>query len=112
MPSNDTLISAIQSLEVETKALRILVEAVKTTADRHEQILVSGDGNRLPLAEVVRNLTKKFDDFMENEIKKQEQWNKLKWIIIAFAVPSFFAFIGQGVIFYFRILPIVERLQP
>lgn len=112
MPNYETLISAIQSLEVETKALRILVEDVKAKADRHEQILVSGDGNRLPLAEVVRNLTKKFDDFMENEMKKQEQWNKLKWIIIAFVVPSFLAFVGQGIIFYFRILPIVERLQP
>ena len=111
MPSNDTLLTAIQSLEVETKALRILVEDVKAKADRHEQILVSGDGNRLPLAEVVRNLTKKFDDFMDGELKKQEQWNKLKWIVIAFVVPSFLAFVGQGIIFYFRILPLVEELS-
>jgi len=112
MPNNDTLFQTIQSLEVETKALRILIEDVQKKADRHEQILVSGDGNRLPLAEVVRNLSKKFEDFIDNEKNKQAQWEKLKWIVLAFLIPATLAFIGQAFIFYVRILPLVERLQP
>ena len=112
MPNYETLISAIQSLEVETKALRILVEDVKIKADRHEQILVSGDGNRLPLAEVVRNLGTKFEEFMANEKRKQEQWDKAKWIVLTFLITGGLAFVGQAFVFYVRILPLVESLQP
>ena len=49
----------------------VLVEDVKKKTDHHERILVSGDGDRLPLAEVVRNLTKTVGDYIEQKDKEE-----------------------------------------
>jgi len=110
MPTNETLITALQ---VEVSALRVLVEDVKKKTDHHERILVSGDGDRLPLAEVVRNLTKTVGDYIEQKDKEEQQrrdqWQKVRMIVIGVAIPAILAFIGQAVIFYVRILPLIEK---
>jgi hypothetical protein len=79
-----------------------------------EKVLLFGDGERLPLAEVVRNLTKTVDDYIKQkqseEKKSAEQWDKWRWLIIGIVVPALFLFFGQAVIFFFKIWPILNEL--
>jgi hypothetical protein len=90
-----------------------------------EKILIIGDGERLPLAEIVRSLTKTVGDYIaqkdkeeqnqrekfeKEESMKKAEWNKAKWLIISIATPLIFTFIGQAFIFYFRVLPIIETV--
>lgn len=79
-----------------------------------ERVLILGDGDRLPLAEIVRNLTKTVDDYITQKRKEEDarklQWDKLKWVIVSFAVPVVLVFLGQAFIFFFKIYPILESL--
>ena len=103
------------------------MDAVKNRVDHLEKILIIGDGDRLPLAEIVRTLTKTVSDYIAQkdkeeqqrktkeaviEAEKQTERNKWKWLILGIVVPSAFIFIGQAVVFYFRVLPIIEKLTP
>ena len=92
------------------------VETLKDRVTHLEKILILGDGERLPLAEIVRNLTKTVDNYIAQKDKEEQerraQWYKLKWVIIGFVVPGTFIFIGQAFVFFFRFLPIVESLAP
>ena len=92
------------------------VETLKDRVTHLEKILILGDGERLPLAEIVRNLTKTVDNYIAQKDKEEQerraQWDKLKWVIIGFVVPGTFIFIGQAFVFFFRFLPIVESLAP
>ena len=91
------------------------IDELKNKVAHLERILIIGDGDRLPLAEIVRSLTKTVSDYIEQKDKEEQQrkddWNRLKWIIIGIALPALFAFIGQAIIFYFRVLPIIENLS-
>ena len=74
-----------------------------------ERVLILGDGNMLPLAEIVRNLTRTVDQYIaqkeKEETRRRDDWAKLKWVIIGVVVPSFIIFIGQAIVFYIRIFP-------
>jgi len=91
------------------------VEELKERVLHLERILILGDGDRVPLAETVRNLTKTVSDYIsqkdKEEQKKKDDWNKVKWIVISFAIPAAIVFIGQAFIFFFRIYPILEKLS-
>lgn len=91
------------------------IDELKSKVAHLEKILIIGDGDRLPLAELVRSLTKTVSDYITQKDKEEQQkkddWNRLKWIIISFAVPALIAFIGQAIIFYFRVLPLIEKLS-
>lgn len=91
------------------------IDEVKNKVAHLERILIIGDGDRLPLAEIVRTLTKTVSDYIEQKDKEEQQrkddWSRLKWIIIGIALPALFAFVGQAIIFYFRVLPIIEKLS-
>lgn len=91
------------------------IDEMKTKVAHLEKILIIGDGDRLPLAEIVRSLTKTVSDYIAQKDKeeqdKKNEWNKWKWLIIGIVVPAFIAVIGQAIIFYFRVLPIIENIQ-
>jgi hypothetical protein len=91
------------------------MDEVKTKVAHLERILIIGDGDRLPLAEVVRALTKTVSDYIaqkdKEEQRKKEDWNRIKWIVIGIVVPALIAFLGQAIIFYFRVVPIIEGLS-
>ncbi len=97
-----------------TNTLHKDVESLKDRVTHLEKILILGDGERLPLAEIVRNLTKSVENYIaqkdKEEQKRKDQWEKLKWIIIGFVVPGVFIFIGQAFVFFFRFIPLVESL--
>lgn len=96
----------------QKKEIELLTERVSHL----EKVLIIGDGDRLPLAEIVRNLTNTVKDYIaqkdKEEQKKIEQWEKLKWIIIVIAVPAILTFFGQAIVFFFKIYPILEKLTP
>lgn len=91
------------------------MDEVKTKVAHLERILIIGDGDRLPLAEIVRSLTKTVSDYIaqkdKEEQRKKDDWNKMKWLIVGIVVPALLAFLGQAIIFYFRVLPIIESLS-
>jgi hypothetical protein len=77
-----------------------------------EKILIIGEGDRLPLAEIVRSLTKTIDDYIRQKDKEEQErkneWNKWKWLVIGIALPAAVTIFGQAIIFYIRVLPILE----
>lgn len=91
------------------------VDELKSKVTHLERILIIGDGDRLPLAEIVRTLTKTVSDYIAQKDKEEQQkkddWNKLKWIVIGIAAPALLAFFGQVIIFYFKVLPIIEGVS-
>jgi len=91
------------------------IDELKDKVVHLEKILIIGDGDRLPLAEIVRTLTKTVSDYIaqkdKEEQRKKDDWNRLKWIVIGIVVPALLAFFGQVIIFYFRVLPILEGLS-
>jgi hypothetical protein len=91
------------------------IKMLKDRVSHLEKILIIGEGDRLPLAEIVRTLTRTVSDYIaqkdKEEQERKDQWNKAKWLVLGIVVPSFFVFVGQAVIFYFRIIPIVETLS-
>ena len=108
-------------------ALSKEIEEMKSRIAHLEKVLIIGEGDRLPLAEIVRSLTKTVSDYIaqkdkeeqrqkereeQKEIGKKAEWNRWKWLVIGIVVPGLLAFIGQAVYFYFRILPVVESLVP
>lgn len=129
MTSNTDLIKAVQA---EVSALRILCQDLETrmkvTEDQvklnaektsiHEKILVIGDGDRLPLAEVVRNLTRTVHEYIEAknrqekelEREKKEERTRWKWAVIGIILPAVLLFISQAIVFYFRVFPILEKM--
>lgn len=91
------------------------IDELKNKVAHLEKILIIGDGDRLPLAEIVRTLTKTVSDYIaqkdKEEQRKKDDWNKMKWLVIGIVVPALLAFFGQVIIFYFRVLPIIEGLS-
>lgn len=97
-----------------------------------ERVVLLGDGDRLPLAEIVRNLMNTINDYItqkdkEEQIRKDEeikkakkteaeaeakkaQWDKLKWIVISFLVPTLSLFFWQAFVFIFKIYPMLAKL--
>ena len=92
------------------------MDEVKNRVTHLERILIIGDGDRLPLAEIVRTLTKTVGDYIaqkdKEEQRKKDDWNRLKWLVLGIVVPALIAFFGQVILFYFRVLPIIESLAP
>lgn len=91
------------------------IEEIKSRVAHLEKVLIIGDGDRLPLAEIVRSLTKTVSDYIaqkdKEEQEKRMEWNRWKWLIIGIVVPAFLAFMGQAIIFYVRVLPIIENIK-
>lgn len=79
-----------------------------------ERVVILGDGDRLPLAEIVRNLTKTVNDYItqkdKEEQQKKDEWRKAKWVVLGFAIPALLVFFGQAFVFFFRIYPILAKL--
>jgi hypothetical protein len=91
------------------------VDNMETRIAHLEKVLIIGDGDRLPLAEIVRTLTKTVSDYIAQKDKeeqdKRNEWARWKWLIIGIIVPAFLAFMGQAIIFYVRVLPIIENIK-
>jgi len=111
--ASETL-TAIQSIKLEVQEIRTMLNSYMDKVDKHEKILVSGEGDRLPLAEIVRNLSKTVGDYIAQKDKeeqiKQDEWRKIKIALIIAGIPLFLTFIGQAIIFYFKVLPIIEKI--
>lgn len=95
-------------------ALSRELDDMKGRVSNLERVVILGDGDRLPLAEIVRNLTKTVNDYItqkdKEEQQKKDEWKKLKWVIIGVVVPSLIVFAAQAFIFFFRIYPILAKL--
>jgi len=87
-----------------------------------ERVLILGDGDRLPLAEIVRNLTKSVSDYIAQKDKEEQkrleqeearaaEWKKIRNIALGFLIPAGLVFAGQAIIFFFRIYPILDKLS-
>jgi hypothetical protein len=104
----------LQSIHMELQALKRQVEELNKKLSHHEDLLIRGMHDQLPLVEIVRNLARTVDMYIsrKNEEEKQdaETRDKLRWIIIGVLVPAFLAFVGQAIVFYIRVLPTLERL--
>ena len=91
------------------------IDELKSRVSHLEKVLIMGDGDKLPLAEIVRSLTKTVGDYIaqkdKEEQEKKMEWNRWKWLIIGIIVPAFLAFMGQAIIFYVRVLPILETIK-
>ncbi len=92
------------------------IDELKSRVAHLEKVLIMGDGDKLPLAEIVRSLTKTVGDYIAQKDKEEQEkkieWNRWKWLLIGIIVPAFLAFIGQAIIFYVRVLPILETMKP
>lgn len=97
------------------------IEDMKSRIAHLERVLILGDGDRLPLAEIVRNLTNTVSDYIaqkdkEEQIRtaeekqKADDWIKIRNIALGFLIPAGLAFLIQAFIFFFRIYPILEKL--
>lgn len=90
------------------------IEELKIRVSHIERVVILGDGDRLPLAEIVRNLTKTVTSYIEQKDKEEQQkkdeWRKLKWVIVGVVVPIVIAFFIQAFVFFFRIYPILAKL--
>ena len=98
-----------------TNTMQKEIDDLKLKVAHLEKVLIIGDGDRLPLAEIVRSLTKTVSDYIQQKDKeeqeKRNEWNRWKWLIIGIVVPAFLAFMGQAIIFYVRVLPILETMK-
>ena len=111
--ASETL-TAIQSIKLEVQEIRTMLNTYMDKVDKHDKILISGEGDRLPLAEIVRNLSKVIGDYIAQKDKeeqiKQDEWRKIKISLILAGIPLLLTFVGQAIIFYFRVLPIIENI--
>lgn len=108
----------LNALREEVNALRVIVETLRAEhkEDRemmreHDKILVRGNG--VPsLQETVRILAKSMNDYFE-EVKqekadKKKEATTFKWLLIGAGIPLLLTFIGQAVIFYVKIYPMLQ----
>ena len=126
--------SLIGALNTEVTALRVLYEGLQkeqnTQAghiERFDRILVRGDDNHLPLAEIVRNLTTTVGEYItqkdkEEQVRKdtekkeaaasRETWRKIIVGLTLTAIPAVATFLYQAFVFFYRVVPILDKLQP
>jgi hypothetical protein len=108
------------------------IEELKIRVSHIERVVILGDGDRLPLAEIVRTLTKTVESYiaqkdkeeqqkkeadekkqkaeMEKEEEKKIERNKWKWLIISIVVPLLITFAIQAFVVFFKIWPILSKL--
>ena len=109
-----------------TSTIQKEIDDLKLKVAHLEKVLIIGDGDRLPLAEIVRSLTKTVSDYIQQKDKEEQkqrekeeaealtkkaEWNRLKWLVIGIVLPAIIAFTGQAIIFYVRIFPLIEKLS-
>jgi len=107
--------TTMSSLQFEIEALKSRIELIAQKTDHHENILIRGYGEQLPLAEIVRNLSTTVQSYIaqkdKEEQQRKEQWDKLKWLVVGILAPAIILFFGQAVVFFFKIFPILEKLE-
>ena len=101
-------------------------DEMKSRVSHLEKVLILGEGDRLPLAEIVRSLTKTVSDYIAQKDKEEQisrekaeqqakekkaEWNRLKWLIIGIVLPGIFIFVGQAFVFYVKIFPLIDELS-
>lgn len=108
----------VNALREEVSALRVIVESVRAQQQEntdmlreHDKILVRGNG--VPsLQETVRTLAKTMNDYLEEvkqeKLDKKKEATTLKWLLIGAGLPLLLAFIGQAVVFYVKIYPMLQ----
>jgi hypothetical protein len=79
-----------------------------------ETLVVTGQGDMLPLPELVRNLTNTVGSYIERKEREEAiskaQWDKFKWIIFTFFLTGGLTFAVQAIVFFVRIFPLLEKL--
>lgn len=105
----------------EVQEVRQMIEILETNqhADHlllvdHDKILVRGNG--VPsLQETVRVLAKTMTDFIseaqsEKKVRREEarHW---KWLLIGIGVPAVVSFLGQAIVFWVRVVPIMDTIK-
>jgi len=79
-----------------------------------ETLVVTGQGDVLPLPELVRNLTNSVKSYIERKEREEAvskaQWDKLKWIVFTFFLTGGLTFAVQAIVFFVRIFPLLEKL--
>lgn len=94
--------------------MQVQMVELSKKVELHDQILVTGSDDRLSLPEIVRSLSLTVDTYIKRkekeEIQKQEQWDKFKWLILSFGIPIVLGFVGQLVWFYVKFIQIATEL--
>lgn len=114
--------SLIGAINAEVTALRVLYEGLQKEQisqaghiERFDRLLVRGDGDHLPLAEIVRNLTTTVDKYIEQKDKEEQtRADTSRKIFVGLtltAIPAVITFVYQAFVFFFRFMPILEELQ-
>lgn len=91
-----------------------VIDGKMNILDSHDKILVRGNG--VPsLQEIVRGMNSNIEEFMASERRQKEdrisELRKWKWLIFGTIVPGFIVLVGQALIFYIRVLPMLPILK-
>ena len=123
----------LETIYQEVESVKHILETLNDNQKRDHEILLEHDkilvrGNGVPsLQENVRNLAKAMNDFMDdvrNEREKREKFeieerkrkaeeaNKFKWLGIGIGTPLLLTFLGQAIVFYVRVYPLIQITPP
>lgn len=95
---NIQMLQAITSVNTRVNDIGHNVTMIRDQVDRHEHLLVTGNGD-LPILERLRN-NEKFIDGVRYWVR----------IVIGLLVAQFITFASASVIAYMKFLPVLERL--
>jgi hypothetical protein len=120
----------LQDLYEELEAVKMIAITIEKTQAADHAMLLDHDrtlrGNGAPgLQESVRSLAKMLDEFIievreernkrivgeeTEKVRKREEINKLKWMLLSFGTPLIAAVIYQSFIFWTQVAPAIKEL--
>ena len=107
-------ISARKQTEISEK-IKLIPSIMTTIADHDknlEKVKKTMLGNGEPgWDERLRNIEKYIELQIAKENRRIAWWEKFQWVIIPMAISGLLVFIGQAIIFYFKIFPLIEGLK-
>ncbi len=101
-----------QEISEKIKIIPMLMDGAAKQDERMRRVEKTMFGNGDPgWDERIRKIEKDIDMQIEKEKKRAMFWDKFQWVIIPFVISGVFVFIGQALVFYFRVLPLIEHLK-
>lgn len=83
---------------------------IQAQSEKHDKALY---GNGEPgMDEQLRNIVAWMNKQDEAAKRRAAWWDKLQWVVIPMAIGGVATFAYQAFVFYFQIVPIIEKLRP